>query len=84
MGSLDPGVRGAPGTDARPSWYRAGSGYDEAFSGDGSPRSAYADLLRGFATLEEREVERRPSLVDLVFRNQGITFAVYGSEQGVE
>lgn len=64
--------------------YRPGAGFDEAFEASGAVRPAYATLIRGLGSLPAREFQRRRSLIELVFRNQGITFTVYGSDEGVE
>lgn len=59
-------------------------GFDEAFLPDGSARPHYAGLMDGFGALSSAEFRRRRGLVELAFRNQGITFTVYGDAQGTE
>ena len=50
----------------------------------GVPRAHYAGLMQGFGALGGSEFKRRRGLIDLSFRNQGITFTVYGDAQGTE
>ena len=64
--------------------YRPSAGFDEAFEAAGRVRPAYERLIRGLEALPPREFQRRRSLIELVFRNQGITFTVYGNDEGVE
>lgn len=58
--------------------------FDEAFSKPGVPREYYHSIFEGFIAYGEPEFQRRLALIDLVFRNQGITFTVYGDDQGTE
>lgn len=57
---------------------------DETFEGEQNVRPHYRDLVSGFTDYGEGEFGRRRSLIDLTFRNQGITFTVYGDDRGVE
>ncbi len=58
--------------------------YDEMFEAPGRPRTHYRALLDRLLRLTPEELERRHRLADLSMRQQGITFTVYGREQGVE
>ena len=58
--------------------------YDEMFAGPGELRSPYQVLMDQFSTLPRSEVERRKQAADLSFLNQGITFTVYGRDEGTE
>jgi uncharacterized circularly permuted ATP-grasp superfamily protein len=60
------------------------SGFDEMFAAPGEPRSHYAALFDRLARLGPDELERRHKVADLSMRHQGITFTVYGRDQGVE
>jgi len=60
------------------------TGFDEMFAGDGVPHPHYAALHERLSRIERMEIERRHRLADLMMRYQGITFTVYGREQGVE
>ncbi|PYM58889.1 MAG: hypothetical protein DMD77_06480 [Candidatus Rokuibacteriota bacterium] len=64
--------------------YDAKSFFDEVFEPDGSPRLHYADIVQRIGSLSPVEFGRRRALADLTFRNQGITFTVYGDESGTE
>ncbi len=62
--------------------------YDEMFRRQGdqqaSFREHYEPLLTHFASLPEGELQRRKAAADLSFLNQGITFTVYGRDEGKE
>jgi uncharacterized circularly permuted ATP-grasp superfamily protein len=58
--------------------------YDEMFEGPGTPREHYAPLHDRLIELGPHELERRNKVADVSMRHQGITFTVYGREQGVE
>jgi uncharacterized circularly permuted ATP-grasp superfamily protein len=60
------------------------TGYDEMFAGPGRPRSHYAALHHRLGQLGAEELEHRHRAADLMMRHQGITFTVYGRDQGVE
>ena len=54
------------------------------FEGDGATRPHYAALLENLTSLPADELRRRKHSADLSFLNQGITFTVYGREEGTE
>jgi uncharacterized circularly permuted ATP-grasp superfamily protein len=58
--------------------------YDEMFEGPSEPRVHYRALHEQLVKLGPEELERRHGLADLSMRQQGITFTVYGRDQGVE
>src|SRR5271155_2567140 len=58
--------------------------YDEMFSGPGELHSHCRQLLEHFTSLPVEELQRRKQAADLSFLNQGITFTVYGREEGTE
>jgi uncharacterized circularly permuted ATP-grasp superfamily protein len=58
--------------------------YDEMLAAIGSPRPAYRRLYRQLNQLGARELGRRHDLAMQMFRNHGITFAVYPDAQGTE
>ena len=58
--------------------------YDEMFASADAPRPHYAPLFDRLIELGPDELERRHKVADLTMRQQGITFTVYGREQGVE
>src|SRR5579875_2674898 len=64
--------------------YKLDGAYDEMFTAEGEPRPHYRRLLDMFAQMPEEEIERCKKAADLSFLTQGITFTVYGEEQGTE
>jgi uncharacterized circularly permuted ATP-grasp superfamily protein len=64
--------------------YVVPAGYDEAFDAAGNVRPAYQDAFQRFGAYGLREFQRRLHLIELIFRNQGITFTVYGDAAGTE
>jgi uncharacterized circularly permuted ATP-grasp superfamily protein len=64
--------------------YKLDHAYDEMFAGPEALHEHYGPLLDHFAALPPEEVQRRKQAADLSFLNQGITFTVYGREEGTE
>ncbi len=58
--------------------------YDEMFSGDRTPRTAYRAMHQSVLALSPEELRRRQQAADLSFLHQGITFTVYGRDEGTE
>ena len=58
--------------------------YDEMFTGPEALHEHYEPLLSHFGGLPDGELQRRKQAADLSFLNQGITFTVYGREEGTE
>jgi uncharacterized circularly permuted ATP-grasp superfamily protein len=58
--------------------------YDEMFDASETARPHYAALYDRLVELGPDELERRHKVADLTMRQQGITFTVYGRDQGVE
>ncbi len=58
--------------------------FDEMFDGNREVRPHYRALLQTFHDMPEQELRRRKKSADLSFLNQGITFTVYGREEGTE
>ncbi len=50
----------------------------------GTPRSHYAALVHRLEEIGADDLATRTRLIDSLFRRQGITFAVYGSDEGAE
>ena len=63
--------------------YDEGGFYDEVFEG-GACREHYSALVGRLASLTPAELARRERLRDDAFRTQGITFTVYGDDEGTE
>src|ERR1700690_1374654 len=64
--------------------YKLDHAYDEMFVGAGALHEHYGLLFEHFQSLPPEEVQRRKQAADLSFLNQGITFTVYGREEGTE
>ena len=58
--------------------------YDEMFETRDQTRPHYASLHERLIELGQEELDRRHKVADLTMRQQGITFTVYGRDQGVE
>ena len=64
--------------------YDLGGFFDEAFDDEQRPRPHYRQLVEHFGRFDAAELRRRRQLGDDVFTNRGITFTVYGDDDGVE
>ena len=58
--------------------------YDEMFSAPGELHKHYELLMGHFSSLPADELQRRKQAADLSFLKQGITFTVYGRQEGTE
>ena len=65
-------------------WIAADRGYDEALEADGSARSPYVHVMQRLEALGRDELARREEMQRISLINQGITFTVYGGEEGTE
>ena len=64
--------------------YTFGQAYDEMFEAPGRARPHYEALFARLLSVDPQEMRRRQSTADLAFLHQGITFTVYGQEEGTE
>ena len=64
--------------------YQFNGFYDEMLAASGRPRPAYRRLYDQLNRLGPDELQRRHKLAMEMFRNHGITFAVYPDAQGTE
>jgi uncharacterized circularly permuted ATP-grasp superfamily protein len=64
--------------------YETGGYYDELFDATGAPRSGAALLVERVEGLPPGDLARRQEAAEAALMNSGITFAVYGNEQGAE
>ena len=64
--------------------YDPGDFYDELFAGPDQPRSGAQVLVNKIESLSEGELQRRQEQAELALLNMGITFNVYGEEEGTE
>ena len=74
-------------TEAQPTFfenYQTESFFDEMFDGRGRPRDAYSALYRRIEQLDQQELTRRQQAADRSLMQMGITFNVYGAEEGTE
>jgi uncharacterized circularly permuted ATP-grasp superfamily protein len=58
--------------------------YDEMFDAQGKTRPPYQELYHRLLEMPTEMLEQRQQAADLAFLNQGITFTVYGSDEGTE
>lgn len=64
--------------------YQLDAAYDEIFGADNMPRAHYERLYQRLLELSADELLRRQVSADRSFLNQGITFTVYGRDEGTE
>jgi uncharacterized circularly permuted ATP-grasp superfamily protein len=58
--------------------------YDEMFEAPGVPRPHYQALFQTLLELPPEEMRKSQQAADLSFLHQGITFTVYGNDEGTE
>lgn len=64
--------------------YPLDAAYDEMFDGGGQARAHYWPLYDRLLELSAKELQQRQRYADATFLNQGITFTVYGDDEGTE
>ena len=64
--------------------YELDSAYDEMFQADGGARPHCLTLLEDLVSISELELRQHQSEADKTFLTRGITFTVYGDDQGTE
>ncbi len=64
--------------------YWLDSAYDEMFQASSEPRAHYRDLYDLLRDVPLAEMRRRKQAADVSFLHQGITFTVYGRDEGTE
>jgi uncharacterized circularly permuted ATP-grasp superfamily protein len=64
--------------------YELDSAFDEMFAPGHQPRDAYRLLFDRLLELPATEWRQRQQAADRAFLNQGITFTVYGNDEGTE
>ncbi len=64
--------------------YQLDPAYDEMFDAQGNARPHYAALFKRLQELPLDELRFRQQAADLSFLHQGITFTVYGRDEGTE
>src|SRR5712671_4533069 len=64
--------------------YELDDAHDEMNEPGGSVRHQYDHMYRALQNLPQDELYRRQQVADLSFLHQGITFTVYGRDEGTE
>jgi uncharacterized circularly permuted ATP-grasp superfamily protein len=64
--------------------YPLDQAFDEMREAGGALRPHYRAMAESLATLPQEELQRRKQSADLSFLTQGITFTVYGRDEGTE
>jgi uncharacterized circularly permuted ATP-grasp superfamily protein len=66
------------------SGYFLNQAYDEMFNTDSKPRLPYKKLYLRLLEMPIDVLTKRQKAADMMFLNQGITFTVYGNDEGTE
>ena len=66
------------------SHYSLDKAYDEMFQQEGTARLPYQELYQRLLELSMDTLSQRQQTADVAFLNQGITFTVYGGDEGTE
>ena len=74
----------APGHTSNAAALSSDTIYDEMFGADGECRPHYRALYRRLHDMPAEELRRRQQAADLSFLHHGITFTVYGGDEGTE
>jgi uncharacterized circularly permuted ATP-grasp superfamily protein len=64
--------------------YELNTAYDEMFASVGATRDHYQALMDALIDMPAEEFRRRKQAADVSFLHQGITFTVYGRDEGTE
>ena len=64
--------------------YQLDAAYDDMFDSSGTARAHYQTLFNRLRELPVEEMRRREQAAQLSFLQQGITFTVYGRDEGTE
>jgi uncharacterized circularly permuted ATP-grasp superfamily protein len=65
-------------------WVVDRTAFDEVFERPAAPRQHYQPLVSILESFTQTELDRRERLQKLSLIDQGITFTVYGAEEGIE
>ncbi len=66
------------------SHYTLDAAFDEMLSADGRPRPHYQELYHRLLEMPAETLYQRQQAANTAFLNQGITFTVYGDDEGTE
>jgi uncharacterized circularly permuted ATP-grasp superfamily protein len=64
--------------------YYLDAAFDEMFDAEGRPRLAYQELYHRLLEMPTESLQQRQQAANTAFLNQGITFTVYGNDEGTE
>ena len=64
--------------------YQFDAAYDEMFAAPGTPARHYQALFQNLLELPAEQLRKSQQAADLSFLHQGITFTVYGNDEGTE
>lgn len=64
--------------------YQLDTAWDEMLQPDGGARAQYRELLRRISQVTPQELAKRQQVADDTFLAQGVTFTVYGHDEGTE
>ncbi|MDJ1185350.1 circularly permuted type 2 ATP-grasp protein [Roseofilum casamattae] len=64
--------------------YNSGDFYDELFEADGTPRATCKPLIDRLNTLSREHLQQRQQAAQIGLFKLGVTFNVYGAEEGTE
>ena len=64
--------------------YTLSAAFDEMLDGDGRPRPHYQELYHRLLEMPTETLYQRQQAANTAFLNQGITFTVYGDDEGTE
>src|SRR5579872_6284100 len=78
-----PGIDGSQ-SKTRFNNYALDAAYDEMFEGQALPRQHYESLYQMLLNTPVEEIRRKKQAADISFLHQGITFTVYGRDEGTE
>ena len=81
---IQPDTTGRPTLPPPFSNYQLDAAYDEMFDATGRPRPRYEELYQRLLDMPTETLFERQQAANLMFLNQGITFTVYGEEEGTE
>ncbi len=79
-----PDTRGQPSLPAPFSSYTLDAAFDEMLDVNGQPRPQYLELYHRLLEMPPETLNQRQQAANTAFLNQGITFTVYGDDQGTE
>ena len=77
-------ITGQPALPPPFSHYMLDAAFDEMLDADGSPRPHYQELYHRLLEMPAEALDQRQQAANTAFLNQGITFTVYGDDEGTE